>query len=408
MKLIRTFHNVGHGAFYTERFYNEDNNAIFTAVYDCGAFKLNSLENIIRNYFREGDTIDFLFISHFHSDHINGFNCLNQWCNIRHIVLPALSNAMAIESYVYNYFENENADCEANRFIETSYNAYQQLLGGNNNNPNTSPFVFIKESLEEQALDENNLIREEQLYGILGNNAITIQIENVNWVYIPFNTHHICFDNINRATILEVIRDIGKEIHIPTDEELMPNGTINFNVLSHFLEQYKTNPNIENRELSINDIKKVYDEIFKKRHNSYSMPVYSGYKDINLIKNYKSSDNAKIDIAKRNIDLNSEYSACLYTGDFECTTDNKFWALCNYYNARMLTLNTIQVPHHGSFNNHKAELYQDSAYNIISVHSHKYGLPSADVMKDIMSYGGLPIIITNDINCKTIFNINNL
>ena len=37
MKLIRTFHPVGHGAFYTERFYDENVNNIANVVYDCGS-----------------------------------------------------------------------------------------------------------------------------------------------------------------------------------------------------------------------------------------------------------------------------------------------------------------------------------------------------------------------------------
>lgn len=36
-KMIRTFHPVGQGAFYTERFYDDIlRKPVFTAVYDCG------------------------------------------------------------------------------------------------------------------------------------------------------------------------------------------------------------------------------------------------------------------------------------------------------------------------------------------------------------------------------------
>lgn len=35
----RIFHPIGHGAFYTERFYEDGNDdPLFTAVYDCGSF----------------------------------------------------------------------------------------------------------------------------------------------------------------------------------------------------------------------------------------------------------------------------------------------------------------------------------------------------------------------------------
>ena len=82
MRLVRTFHPVGHGAFYTERFY-EDNNPqpIFTAIFDCGCFEAaklgttmqffqNQIENELQQTFNVGDRIDALFVSHFHTDHI--------------------------------------------------------------------------------------------------------------------------------------------------------------------------------------------------------------------------------------------------------------------------------------------------------------------------------------------------
>ena len=39
MKLVRTFHPVGHGAFYTERFYDEHDQNIANIVFDCGRYE---------------------------------------------------------------------------------------------------------------------------------------------------------------------------------------------------------------------------------------------------------------------------------------------------------------------------------------------------------------------------------
>ena len=36
MNMIRTFHPVGQGAFYSEEFFNSERGCIFRAVYDCG------------------------------------------------------------------------------------------------------------------------------------------------------------------------------------------------------------------------------------------------------------------------------------------------------------------------------------------------------------------------------------
>ena len=39
MKMIRTFHPVGQGAFYSEEFFNSERNCVFRVVYDCGSLK---------------------------------------------------------------------------------------------------------------------------------------------------------------------------------------------------------------------------------------------------------------------------------------------------------------------------------------------------------------------------------
>lgn len=57
--MIRTFHAMGQGAFYTEEFEG------FTVVYDCGtANGVDLIQREIRNAFQEGDWISALFVSH--------------------------------------------------------------------------------------------------------------------------------------------------------------------------------------------------------------------------------------------------------------------------------------------------------------------------------------------------------
>lgn len=72
MKLIRTFHPVGHGAFYTERFYDGSGKCIFTAVFDCGSKTIShqDLDAVVNSEFRQGENINFVFISHFHDDYV--------------------------------------------------------------------------------------------------------------------------------------------------------------------------------------------------------------------------------------------------------------------------------------------------------------------------------------------------
>lgn len=93
----RIFHPIGHGAFYTERFYEDDNDApLFTAVYDCGSFSYEQLKDIIDTTFKEGDKINLLFISHFHFDHISMVQYLKSRCDIDYIIVPVLSLSVSL------------------------------------------------------------------------------------------------------------------------------------------------------------------------------------------------------------------------------------------------------------------------------------------------------------------------
>ena len=75
--MIRTFHPIGQGAFYTEEFNN------FTAVYDCGSeTDLPLLHHEIRETFSAHQHINALFISHFDNDHINGLEYLLNYCRV--------------------------------------------------------------------------------------------------------------------------------------------------------------------------------------------------------------------------------------------------------------------------------------------------------------------------------------
>ncbi len=104
MKLVRTFHPVGHGAFYTEKFYSEetDSSPFFSVVYDCGCFETAKSQNSLKGYqkrindlidnsFSKKETIDALFISHLHTDHILGVDYLLKRCEVKRIILPLLS-----------------------------------------------------------------------------------------------------------------------------------------------------------------------------------------------------------------------------------------------------------------------------------------------------------------------------
>ena len=87
MELTRIFHPVGQGIFYTEKFHFGDK--VFNVVFDCGSENKNKIEKEISQTFTKEDSIDILFISHFHADHMNSLNYLKDHCKkIKRVIIP--------------------------------------------------------------------------------------------------------------------------------------------------------------------------------------------------------------------------------------------------------------------------------------------------------------------------------
>ena len=73
MKVVRTFHPVGQGTFYSERFYeNIEQNVTHIMVYDCGVSIRHEwpMSHVVKQAFTDEDEIDYLFISHLDYDHV--------------------------------------------------------------------------------------------------------------------------------------------------------------------------------------------------------------------------------------------------------------------------------------------------------------------------------------------------
>lgn len=77
MKTKRVLHPVGHGAFFTEQFFEKGSGEnVFNVVYDCGIIyqpRIKLYEEIDNTLFSSNRPhVDFLFISHLDEDHVNG------------------------------------------------------------------------------------------------------------------------------------------------------------------------------------------------------------------------------------------------------------------------------------------------------------------------------------------------
>ena len=90
-------------------------------------------------------------------------------------------------------------------------------------------------------------------------------------------------------------------------------------------------------------------------------------------------------------------SGCLYTGDYDASSDANFDALKNHYKNYWSTITCFQVPHHGSKKNFNTGFVEQNKVYFVSAGMHnRYGHPSAELIKYIHKKRGYPFIITED------------
>ena len=106
MKVTRTFHPVGQGAFYSERFFKEDQQGtVHNIVYDCGVKwgYVGRVKQVVTQAFTQTDTIDYLFISHLDYDHVSLVKTLiNNVRAVRNIVLPLVTEEQLVIALAYH------------------------------------------------------------------------------------------------------------------------------------------------------------------------------------------------------------------------------------------------------------------------------------------------------------------
>lgn len=99
------FHGVGQGLFYSGILNNNHNNMKnFSFVYDCGSVFGKSKEVLEReidvfykehlHFFNNKPKLDFLVISHFHDDHINGISYLLSKFDVDLVIMPYMCQSL--------------------------------------------------------------------------------------------------------------------------------------------------------------------------------------------------------------------------------------------------------------------------------------------------------------------------
>lgn len=375
MILKRVFHPVGHGAFYTERFY-DDNQNIANIVFDCGCYESckpgksiadfrKQINDIVDNEFplNEDDKIkvDALFISHFHEDHINGIKRLLNNCDVQRIITPKLTDDAILELLLYKWFKTGSD-------FEDIINNFEDFMQSIKNKKIELDFHedYLKGDIEYETLDIGNLI-----------DSIckpTIIMVCGIWKYIPFSTNektsqlrHALIAQVNKlAPILSVspidFRQIAKE----------------FTKKKSLLE----------------DCKLVYESIFgNQKHNRYSLTLFSGTCDNTM--NCPQFCHQGIKDLPRHCSKN-----CLYMGDFEADPKKSLintncQQLIHFYHSYWDKIGILQVPHHGSHDNMNVNLYKPAKLAVISAGmTDVNGHPHKELIDELHKYQCIPLIVT--------------
>lgn len=380
MILKRTFHPVGHGAFYTERFYDDMNNNIANVVFDCGRFETAKakwsepkykgwIENYIDNYsgLRVGDTIDILFVSHFHTDHIIGVDHLLKKYNVKKIVLPLISPLHILDSlYLTRRGSNQ---------YNTLVNFYENCL--NDNESNKICFVNVAESPDTKVLEMDEFLNSDNLRLI----SELLLITNGLWYYKPFY-------QVDTTKEAELIRRLKRKF-----PDIFVQGNLDRKKL---IEKFKAK--------GAKAFKKIYEAVFgEKKHNSYSLTLFSGihchdkcYRKCHISMSSNSADNPRL------CSVN-----CLYMGDYEALNTG-LNTLKSFYSYEWGRIGILQVPHHGSEKNSNDDLYSDrERLCIISADStDKYQHPDQPVLDAIIRNNSVPILVSELPKTKQEYNIN--
>lgn len=397
MKVIRTFHPIGQGAFYSESFhYNEK---IINIIYDCGSLTdLTKVKEEIEKTFPKDTNIDALFISHFDSDHVNGIPFLITHCNVKNIFFPIISEEdkillriKAILEDTVNYFAND--------FLEKPQQAITNLINLKSGK-NDIPKLFAVRTNNEDILHNNQDYTDTISSGTDVSDIISSNFKNFNWEFVPYN-----FKQNER--IKELKEQLEKEIKYSPEQLLT-------------LLQYKKDSDYAKN--MIKELRNIYKKI-SGTPNSNSMTLFSGITNELIFKqhlrNYKFNTTSiyinpddlclqhitdeTIEASRNNLHSKSFHfkykknTGCLYTGDFDASKEEHFFSLKAKYNNYWDYIQYIQIPHHGAKNNFNDKFIHSNKIYIISAGSkNQYNHPHDEVLKKILVKNAHVFIVNED------------
>ncbi len=359
MQLFRTIHSIGQGAFYTEKFVCDKEE--INIVYDCGSFNSRTLKKEISQTFEKDENIFAIFISHFHSDHMNCLETLLQRCNVQYLFLPMLSNEAKLLLYI--------AYLKDDKMRNWVFNTRATL----NKFSRKTKIVFIKISNEKNNIKNDPIDMHEIGHGGELSSGQPLHIrKEIDWEYIPHN--------IENEDLRTRIIDTCKDYRI-TPEEIFYND----------------------REIKykIEILEKIYKKVLNSSSdlNTNSMTLYSGpspYRKLeykihvghnSFYKHYRHKYYYNDYLHWNDFYFIRGNIGCLYLGDFNLK-NNGLSSLNKNYSRYKDQILMIQIPHHGALSNFDINItdvfYKTLIYFVSYGENNTYRHPSTIVLKKIV------------------------
>lgn len=351
-KIIRTFHPVGQGAFYSERHLD------YNIVYDCGSNSRKKAEGVVSQAFSKDETIDVLFISHFDEDHVNLIEKLKDSVKeIKYVVMPLLDINKEVLARLYGIIYPN---------YPTNIITNPALFFGTEN------IINVKSAEENDGIDSVEPISIESISTEILSGT-SVRITNDDWILIPYNYR---------------FQERTQELKVALIEE-----NIDYDKLKSDIDYLNQNKD---------SIKKIFKgKKITGAINENSMVLYSGpcrrVSPHYYLRNHLSQSFCRVcHYCDYLIHEVRHRPACIYTGDADLnklrikTVFGQFWE----------SVGTIQVPHHGSKENFDFSILKGSSY-ICPVSfgiNNQFGHPSTKVMSSILADASLPIQITEDMS----------
>lgn len=346
LQVVRTIHPVGQGAFYTETLHRPGMRDDKHVVYDCGVLPFsNRLVEEVGNFLPKNSTIDILFISHFHADHVNGLKLLSKSYKIKHVVLPQIDDYEWFY-IIENYLTVGNVDVGIITDVRSTFGEATIIQ--------VAPRVENgEEVVSEESIDLGG--RE----GIIINGLIPLVINQdfALWHFVVVNSL-LKGDLEALKTAIQDIDYNGRKVSI---DDLHNPGV---------LDDIRA------------DLQAVYSKVFKGG-NEYSMCMLSELANRKEYKSY-SRFNMRNRVCMECYRSGRDCDGGLYCGDADFLHCDTLECLKRRLRGREENVGLLQIPHHGSKKNFNIDLLNWLGRIRVSFacfgSPNRYNHPSSDVM----------------------------